>query len=181
MRGSRLFFTPGTCAGTLLIGYVEIALALIAMVGDAADMYDTFKENERRNFRSAVLLFLPAFTDALLAALDFFIFTTSASEDSARVRASILERSNVWCVTLTAECYPIVVEEATRENGAPPAETQFTEAYIAFGAGFAGDHNRPNDVHAQRVCEWRVDRRMLWHGASGIYPRHDRDRSRRGW
>ena len=50
----------------------------------------------------------------ILAALDFLIFTASAHADNVAVRESIVNRTSVWCVTITDECVTIAENEATR-------------------------------------------------------------------
>ena len=51
----------------------------------------------------AIFLFLPAALDIVFAALDFFIFTSSAHEDNVLLRQTILERDDIWCVTVSQQ------------------------------------------------------------------------------
>ena len=81
-----------------------------------------------------VCLFLPAVLDVLLAALDFFIFTTSAQADIEAVRESIVDRSSVWCVTITDECVTIAENEATRLGIGRPVDNRHAGLWVAFAS-----------------------------------------------
>ena len=110
------------------LGYGEIGVAVVAAAGDLSDVKAEFKEGgmtPQRQFQRGMLLFLPAFMDFVLAALDFFIFTASANEDSVKLRQSIVNRDAVWCLTISESCFPIVLEEAIRENGQEPPENRY--------------------------------------------------------
>jgi hypothetical protein len=115
------------------LGYVELVTAVVASAGDLSDIYAGMRKHmsSRRRYFRALALFLPALLDALLATLDFFIFTTSASQEAAELRQSIVNRTAVWCVTITDDCIPILEEENARLNLERPSEANYDPLVVA--------------------------------------------------
>ena len=102
----------------------------MAAAGDLGDLYRSSIEGKKEMstksiFLRGVFLFLPAVLDVIFAALDFFIFTSSASTEAVQLRQSIVARDAAWCVTIAADCVPIAEEEAMRLNGERPAEADY--------------------------------------------------------
>ena len=116
------------------LGYIELGAAAAATAADLKDMWDVYHGKEMGSMHRLVCLFLPAVLDVLLAALDFFIFTASAQADSEAVRESIVNRSSVWCVTITDECVTIAENEATRLGIDRPVDNRHTGLWIAFAS-----------------------------------------------
>ena len=110
------------------LGYAELISGALAAIGDLKDMYDESRGRGMDPIQRSIFLFLPAVADVLLAALDFFVYTSSARDESVDLRQSLIQRSNRWCVRVTDDCAPIAEEDAVRRGGAPPAEA----AYEAF-------------------------------------------------
>ena len=80
-----------------------------------------------------VFLFLPAVLDVIFAALDFFIFTASAQEDNLAVRESIVNRSSVWCVTISDECLTVAENDAARLGIHRPPDNHHNGLVTTFG------------------------------------------------
>ena len=116
------------------LGYIELGAAAAATAADLKDMWDVYHGNGMGSIQRMLFLFLPAVMDVLLAALDFFIFTASAQADSEAVRESIVNRSSVWCVTITDECVTIAENEATRLGINRPVDNRHTGLWIAFAS-----------------------------------------------
>ena len=83
------------------------------------------------------LIFLPAVTDVILTALDFLIFTASAHADNVAVRESIVKRgsivnrTSVWCVTITDERVTIAENEATRLGIDQPLDNRHLGLWVS--------------------------------------------------
>ena len=116
------------------LGYIELGAAAAATAADLKDMWDVYHGNGMGSIQRMLFLFLPAVMDVLLAALDFFIFTASAQADSEAVRESIVNRSSVWCVTITDECVTIAENEATRLRIGRPVDNLHAGLWIAFAS-----------------------------------------------
>ena len=116
------------------LGYIELGAAAAATAADLKDMWDVYHGKGMGSIQRMLFLFLPAVMDVLLAALDFFIFTASAQADSEAVRESIVNRSSVWCVTITDECVTIAENEATRLGIDRPVDNRHTGLWIAFAS-----------------------------------------------
>ena len=116
------------------LGYIELGAAAAATAADLKDMWDAYHGKGMGSIQRMLFLFLPAVMDVLLAALDFFIFTASAQADSEAVRESIVNRSSVWCVTITDECVTIAENEATRLGIDRPVDNRHTGLWIAFAS-----------------------------------------------
>ncbi len=119
------------------LGYFEIGVAAAAAVGDLADLYRFWHDGDKEMstctlFLRGVFLFLPALLDVILAAMDFFIFTSSASTEAVELRQSIVARDAAWCVTIATDCVPIAEEEAMRLNGERPAEANYLPMVIGW-------------------------------------------------
>jgi hypothetical protein len=72
--------------------------------------------------------------DVILAALDFLIFTASAHADNMAVRESIVNRTSVWCVTITDECVTIAKNEATRLGIDRPLDNRHLELWVSVAS-----------------------------------------------
>ena len=116
------------------LGYIELGAAAAATAADLKDMWDAYHGKGMGPIQRMLFLFLPAIMDVLLAALDFFIFTASAQADSEAVRESIVNRSSLWCVTITDECVTIAENEATRLGINRPVDNRHTGLWIAFAS-----------------------------------------------
>ena len=116
------------------LGYIELGAAAGATAGDLKDMWDVYHGKGMGSMQRMLFLFLPAVMDVLLAALDFFIFTASAQADSEAVRESIVNRSSLWCVTITDECVTIAENEATRLRIGRPVDNLHAGLWIAFAS-----------------------------------------------
>ena len=116
------------------LGYIELGAAAAATAADLKDMWDVYHGKGMGSMQRMLFLFLPAVMDVLLAALDFFIFTASAQADSEAVRESIVNRSSVWCVTITDECVTIAENEATRLRIGRPVNNLHAGLWIAFAS-----------------------------------------------
>merc|ERR1711998_309562 len=82
-----------------------------------------------------MFLFIPALLDVLFAIMDFAIFTSSASAEAVQLRESLVARDDVWCITITDSCVPIIEEEANREHGERPGEANYTAFTISACVG----------------------------------------------
>jgi hypothetical protein len=116
------------------LGYIELGAAAAATAADLKDMWDVYHGKGMGSIQRMLFLFLPAVMDVLLAALDFFIFTASAQADIEAVRESIVNRSSMWCVTITDECVTIAENEATRLGIDRPVDNRHTGLWIAFAS-----------------------------------------------
>ena len=114
------------------LGWVELGAAGFAAIGDLNDMWDEIHGKGMKRGKRALVLFLPAITDVLLAALDFFIFTTSAAADNDKIRQSIVARAAEWCITVQDECVVIIDEEAARVGDSRLGKASYDGLIIAF-------------------------------------------------
>ena len=102
------------------LGYAQLGVAAAATAGELKELWDANHGNGMGPTQRMFFIFVPAVTDVILAALDFLIFTASAHADNVAVResivnrGSIVNRTSVWCVTITDECVTIAENEATR-------------------------------------------------------------------
>ena len=89
------------------LGVVQLLLALVAGskdVHELAKWYSDSDEEKVLGVLSGVLLFGPAFLDAALATIDFFVFTLKAKGEAEAFLGSIEGRGTSWCVSVSDAC-----------------------------------------------------------------------------
>jgi len=116
------------------LGYAQLGVAATATAGDLKELWDANHGEGMGEAQRMLFIFLPAVTDVILAALDFLIFTASAHADNMAVRESIVNRTSVWCVTITDECVTIAKNEATRLGIDRPLDNRHLELWVSVAS-----------------------------------------------
>ena len=88
-------------------------------------MFKSYSDEEKKvNVLSFVFLFGPAFLDAALATIDFFVLTLKAKGEAEAFSGSIEGRGNSWCVTVSDACISAdeapTLSYASKPPAAPP-------------------------------------------------------------
>ena len=105
------------------LGVVQLLLALVAGskdVHELAKWYSDSDEEKVLGVLSGVLLFGPAFLDAALATIDFFVFTLKAKGEAEAFLGSIEGRGTSWCVSVSDACIGAVMGTPTSPSPPPP-------------------------------------------------------------
>jgi hypothetical protein len=122
------------------LGYAQLGVAGLATAGDLKELWDKHHGKGMGQAGLMLFIFLPAVTDVILAALDFLIFTASAHADNVAVRESIVKRgsivnrTSVWCVTITDECVAIAENEATRLGIDRPLDNRHLGLWVSVAS-----------------------------------------------
>jgi len=109
---------------------VQLLLALVAGskdVHELAKWYSDSDEEKVLGVLSGVLLFGPAFLDAALATIDFFVFTLKAKGEAEAFLGSIEGRVTSWCVSVSDACIGAVMGTQASPSPPPPSEAESSD------------------------------------------------------
>lgn len=83
--------------------------------------YSDSDEKKVLGVLSGVFLIGPAFFDAALATIDFFVFTLKAKDEAEAFSGSIEGRGTSWCVSVSDACIGVVMGNPTSLSPPPSA------------------------------------------------------------
>ena len=107
--------------GELVIGVCSLVAASLKIFGLGCGTVCGIEDMERNAF---IVEFATSFINCILTAVEFFILTRIAKEDSDALRLSIRARDD-WCITLSDECTDMV-----REAAGPAFPQQLRRSFV---------------------------------------------------
>lgn len=106
------------------LGVVQLLLALVAGSKDVHELSKSYSDSDEKKVLgvlSGVFLIGPAFLDAALATIDFFVFTLKAKGEAEAFLGSIEGRGTSWCVSVSDACIGVVMGNPTSLSPPPSA------------------------------------------------------------
>ena len=120
------------------LGVVQLLLALVAGSKDVHELAMSFSDSDEGielGVLSGVFLFGPAFLDAALATIDFFVFTLKAKGEAEAFLGSIEGRGISWCVSVSDACIGAVMgTPASPYNSSLPSGPKDDDDGLPAGA-----------------------------------------------